>query len=124
MRGRPQGCAAAPNCTFVVQHHKERGSIRLVLGHGCARAGHARTETCDSREAIMLRTLLYVTTHLSDWHVAHLRCLWPAAARQAPLLREADVIIFNSGRRDSASSRWLRLARSWHQRAIVATHLS
>ena len=51
----------------------------------------------------MLRTLLYVTTHLSEWHTSGLRCLWPAAARRARLLRDADVVVFNSGRPATAA---------------------
>ena len=49
----------------------------------------------------MLRTLLYVTTHLSEWHTSGLRCLWPAAARRARLLR--DAVVFNSGRPATAA---------------------
>lgn len=44
-----------------------------------------------------LKVAIFMTTHLSQEHVAFLQNCWPAAIDKLPLLRDAHLILFTSG---------------------------
>lgn len=74
-----------------VRSFEDRGIGRRAPADAAARApGEAATTT----GPLGLRTLLYVTTHMSASHAWFLEACWPAALRHSLLLNSSDVVVY------------------------------